>query len=388
MSDFVTNMIGAIDGVVSATGKKFRPLHEPLFVGNELKYVSDCINTGWVSSVGAYVDRFEKDLAAYLGVKRVIAAVNGTAALHLCLEALGVGEGDEVLMPTLTFVATANAISYTGATPHFCDSESETLGICPQKLDDYLANISASNDKAECINKKTGKRIAAIIPMHVFGHPVKLDELIAVAKKYNIAVVEDAAESLGSSYRGKMTGGIGLMGAISFNGNKIITTGGGGAIATNDEELANRLKHLSTTAKTSKEGYFFHDQVGYNYRMPNINAALGCAQLEKLPEYLKTKRKIAELYKSAFSKLDGIKLIEEPKDSTSNYWLCSAILDSGDNLNSLLEETNKQGIMTRPLWNLMHTLPMHQACPRMDLSVAEDLVQRVVSLPSSVNLVG
>lgn len=367
-------------------GKSFIPLHEPVFEGNENKYVKECIDTGWVSSVGSYVDLFEKKLAEYLGVKRVIVTVNGTSALHLCLVAAGVVRTDEVLVPALTFVATANAVAYTGATPHFCDSSEDNLGICPIKLDEYLGNIADFDSEGRCINKTTGKIIRAIIPMHCFGLAVDMDNLLKVAKKYNITVIEDAAEALGAKYKNRQLGSFGEMSAFSFNGNKIITTGGGGAIATNDEELGARLKHLSTTAKRSKDGFFFHDEVGYNYRMPNINAALGCAQLERLEEYIVIKRNIAEYYKSLFADIEEIGFISESVESRSNYWLCSIKVKKTDELNSLIEASNKAGIMTRPLWDLMHNLPMFINCPRADLSRAEKLNKQVISLPSSVNL--
>lgn len=375
-----------LKATIHTGGRDFVPLHEPFFKGNELKYVQECIETGWVSSVGAYVDKFEKDLAVYLGVKRVIAVVNGTAALHLCLIAAGVETGDEVLIPALTFVATANAVKYTGATPHFCDAEENYLGLCPDKLEKYLAEIATVDASGKCINKNTGKRIAAIIPMHTFGHVCDMDRINEISAKYNILVIEDAAESLGSTYKGKMAGNLSLMSAISFNGNKIITTGGGGAIATNDETLANKMKHLSTTAKTSKDGYFFHDMVGYNYRLPNINAALGCAQLEQIDKYLGIKRQLAGVYRDAINNIDGLTFIDESAHGKSNYWLCSARLDDPANLTPLLEATNKQGIMTRPVWNPMHTLPIYKDCPRMDLAISEKMARLVISLPSSVNL--
>ncbi len=382
---FHERIIDAIASVAHRKNTAFTPLHAPFFHGREKEYVVDCVETGWVSSVGAYVDRFEKDLATYLGVERTIAVSNGTAALHLCLVAAGIGIGDEVLIPALTFVATANAVSYTGATPHFCDVSPRSLGLCPEALRQHLQDIAYYKNNA-WHNKHTHNRLAAVIPMHCFGHPVDMKALGQVAEEYNLLIIEDAAESLGSTYHGLHMGQWGKMAAISFNGNKIITTGGGGAIATNDLDLAQRLKHLSTTAKASKEGYFYHDAVGYNYRMPNLNAALGCAQLEMLPLFLEQKRHIAHAYERAFNKVEGISFLAEPEKSRSNYWLCSAILDNTEALPYVLEATNQLGIMTRPLWNLMHTLPMYQHCPRMPLPVSEYLVQRVISLPSSPNL--
>lgn len=367
-------------------GKDVIPLHEPLFRGNEEAYVTDCIRTGWVSSVGSYVDRLESDLAAYLGVKRVVVTVNGTAALHLALVAAGVTNQDEVLVPALTFVATANAVAYTGATPHFCDSAYTHLGLCPEKLEAHLSRITRYNDQGHCINTQTGRRISAIIPMHCLGLPVPMDRLMEVADTYGITVIEDAAESLGSRYKGKLTGSFGHMGAISFNGNKIITAGGGGAIATNDETLGKKLKHLSTTAKSSLGGFFHHDAIGYNYRMPNLNAALCCAQLEQLPEYLRIKRKIADQYQTLFADLTEVEFIEEPEHSESNYWLCSVRVNDASTMAEIIERANAAGIMVRPLWEPMHRLPMYRECPRMELDATDILHRSVISLPSSINL--
>lgn len=367
-------------------GKDSIPLHEPIFRGNEEAYVTDCIRTGWVSSVGAYVDRLEHDLAAYLDVKRAVVVVNGTAALHLALVAAGVTSQDEVLVPALTFVATANAVAYTGATPHFCDSATEHMGLCPEKLDVYLAKIARRDEQGRCINTQTGRRIAAVLPMHCMGHPLPMDRLMEVATAYGIAVIEDAAESLGSQYKGKHTGTFGHMGAISFNGNKIITAGGGGAIITNDEELGRRLKHLSTTAKSSQGGFFHHDTVGYNYRMPNLNAALCCAQLEQLPEFLRIKRSIAQQYQTLFADLPEVDFIEEPAESKSNYWLCSLRIHDAQTMAEVIDRANAAGIMVRPLWEPMHQLPMYRDCPRMELNTTETLHRSVISLPSSVNL--
>lgn len=367
--------------------KEVIPLHEPIFNGNEEAYVTDCIRTGWVSSVGAYVDRLEADLAAYLGMKRAVVVVNGTAALHLALVAAGVTNQDEVLVPALTFVATANAVAYTGAMPHFCDSATEHLGLCPDKLEAHLDKIATLNDYGQCINTQTGRRISAILPMHCMGHPVPMDRLMEVANAYGITVIEDAAESLGSRYKGQHTGSFGHMGAISFNGNKIITAGGGGAIVTNDDILGKRLKHLSTTAKSSvKGGFFYHDAVGYNYRMPNLNAALCCAQLEKLPEFLAIKRGIAEQYKALFADVENVEFIAEPSNSESNYWLCSIRVADAAAAAETIECANSAGIMVRPLWQPMHHLPMYATCPRMDLTAVEQLHNEVISLPSSVNL--
>lgn len=361
-------------------------LHAPYFAGNESKYVDECIKTGWVSSVGSFVDRFERDLAEILGAKHAIAAVNGTAALHLCLIAAGVKQNDEVLVPAMTFIATANAVSYQGATPHFVDVSKISLGICPHKLEEYLENISDINNEV-CINKKTRRIIKAIIPMHTFGHPVDMDEINRIAVKYRLTVIEDAAESLGSLYKGKHTGNFGILGVLSFNGNKIITTGGGGAVVTNDSNLAKKIKHLSTTARIANGYRFTHDEIGYNYRLPNINAALGCAQLEKLPEFLAKKRKLAESYSKIFANVNEIEFISEPDYAKSNYWLNIIRLKNPDHLENVLETTNKAGFMTRPVWDLIPTLPMYANNPSMDISVAKALASSLINLPSSVFLI-
>lgn len=362
-------------------------LHEPRFSGNESAYVKECLDTGWVSSVGKFVDRFEVQLAEYTGAKRAIAVVNGTAALHVCLLLVDVQPGDEVIVPALTFVATANAVTYCGATPHFADSAFTTLGLDPGKLDAYLQKIGEVRGN-NCYNKKTGKRIKAVIPMHTFGHPVDLDSLIEVCTRYRLVMVEDAAESLGSFYKGRHTGNWGKVSALSFNGNKIITTGGGGAILTNDEELGLRAKHLTTTARVPHPWELAHDMVGYNYRLPNINAALGCAQLEQLPSFLMKKRALAEQYRAALDEVKGVTFFTEPGHSKSNYWLNAFLLDEqeSDKRDALLELTNRNGIQTRPAWTLMHRLPMYESCPRMELSNAEDLSRRLINIPSSAVL--
>jgi perosamine synthetase len=363
------------------------PLHEPVFAGNEWNYVKECLDTGWVSSVGKFVDRFEQQLAEYTGVKRAVAVVNGTAALHVCLRLVGVRQDDEVLIPALTFIATANAVSYCGAIPHFVDSEERTLGIDPVKLDGYLAEIAEQRSEG-CYNRLTGRRIKAVVPMHAFGHPVDLDALLEVCARYRLELVEDAAESLGSFYKGRHTGNLGKISALSFNGNKVITTGGGGALLTNDEELGKFAKHLTTTAKVPHKWLFNHDQIGYNYRLPNLNAALGCAQLEQLPGFLAAKRQLADAYRSAFADIAGVRFFTEPAQSRSNYWLNVLLLDKpfAALRDDLLEATNAEGLMTRPAWTLMHRLPMYQQCPRMPLPIAEDLESRLINIPSSANL--
>jgi perosamine synthetase len=367
--------------------KQMTPLHEPHFGGNEWLYVKECIDTGWVSSVGKFVEQFEEKLAEFTGAKKAVAVVNGTAALQVCLKLVGVREDDEVLIPALTFIATANAVTYCGAVPHFIDSEERTLGIDAVKLRSYLQQITEVKGSC-CYNKITKRRIKAVVPMHTFGHPVDLDELVAVCEEFSLELVEDAAESLGSYYKGRHTGNWGKVSAVSFNGNKVITTGGGGAILTNDIEIGKLAKHLTTQAKLPHKWEFNHDMIGYNYRMPNINAALGCAQLEKLPEYLAIKRQLAKRYQSLFSKIDGVEIVLEPDFAQSNYWL-NAILLAPEYMgkrDELLAQTNKSGIMTRPVWNLMYTLSMFHDSPRMECQVAESIASRLINIPSSVNL--
>lgn len=381
----ITQILAALRRVLPE--KPSLPLHEPSFAGNEWAYVKECLDTGWVSSVGKFVDRFEQQLADYTGVKRAVAVVNGTAALHVCLRLVGVEQGDEVLMPALTFIATANAVSYCGAIPHFVDSEERTLGLDPAKLADYLADIAEIRAQG-CFNKATSRRIKAVVPMHAFGHPADLDLLVEVCNRYRLELVEDAAESLGSFYKDRHTGNWGKVSALSFNGNKIITTGGGGAILTNDEELGKFAKHLTTTAKVPHKWLFAHDQIGYNYRLPNINAALGCAQMEELPGFLAAKRKLADRYRASFAGIEGVRFFTEPDFAQSNYWLNVLLLDKqlAHQRDALLEATNSQGIMTRPAWTLMHKLPMFSHCPSMDIASAENLETRLVNIPSSAIL--
>ncbi len=342
----------------------FVPLHEPHFAGNEWLYVKECLDTGWVSSVGKYVDRFEEDLAVYTGVKRAVAVVNGTAALHVCLLLSGVRGGDEVLIPALTFIATANAVSYCGAIPHFIECDERTLGVDSHKLSEYLEDI-AEHRPDGCINRRTGRRIKAVVPMHTFGHPVDLEPLQDLCERFRLSLIEDAAESLGSFYKGRHTGQWGVLSALSFNGNKTITTGGGGAILTNDEELGRLAKHLTTTAKVPHRWEFCHDMVGYNYRMPNINAALGCAKLEQMPRFLELKRALADRYRQVLAGIAGLRFFTEPEFARSNYWLNAVLLDpevSGER-DALLAATNDVGIMTRPAWLPMHRLSMFTESP-------------------------
>jgi len=371
-----------IEDVKGMYGKDFVPLHEPTFNDKEVEYVTDCIKTGWVSSVGSYVTRFEEDLAKFVGVKRAVAVVNGTAALHIALKVAGVEVNDEVLMPSLTFIATANAVSYLQAIPHFVDVERNTLGVDAIALRNYLEEISEVRN-SELFNKQTNRRIKALVPMHTFGHPVALDELIKLCEELNLVLVEDAAESLGSYYKGKHTGSFGKVNAMSFNGNKIITTGGGGAILTNDEKLADYAKHLTTTAKVPHKWDYVHDEIGYNYRMPNINAALGCAQLEKMPSFIRQKRNLTEKYMQIVSKTKGVQLFNEPVDCISNYWLQTLTFDDSHHRDEILAFLNDNGVMSRPIWTPLHKLRMYQNCPKADLSVTEQLNQSIINIPST-----
>jgi perosamine synthetase len=362
-------------------------LHEPWFAGNEWAYVKECLDTGWVSSVGKFVDRFERALAEYTGLASVAAVVNGTAALQVCLELVGVEPGEEVLVPALTFVATANAVAYRRAIPHFVDSEERTLGVDAKRLGEYLAEVAEVRGGG-CINRMSGRPIRALVVMHTFGHPVDLEAAAEVARRYGLALVEDAAESLGSLYKDRHTGHWGRVAALSFNGNKPVTTGGGGAIGTNDRELGTRAKHLTTTARLQHRWEFLHDAVGYNYRLPNINAALGCAQLEQLPGFVERKRALAQRYRAAFAKVSGVTFFSEPAFARSNYWLNAILLDASraGERDAVLAATNDAGFLTRPAWTLMHRLPMFQDCPRMPLPVAESIAARLVNLPSSAFL--
>jgi len=365
----------------------FTALHIPIFDGNEICYLTDCIESNFVSSVGEYVNKFEKAICDFTGSEFAILTVNGTAALHVSLLLAGVKSEEEVLIPSLTFIATANAVSYVGAIPHFVDVNEETLGIDPTKLDQYLSVICNVRNNL-CYNKSTGRIIRTLMPMHTFGHPVDMDELIRVADKYNLIIVEDAAESLGSYYKKIHTGRFGRISSLSFNGNKIITTGGGGCILTNDSELAYKAKHITTTAKKPHPWEYEHDMVGYNYRMPALNAALGFAQLEALPKLLKQKRALAKQYEEAFRAIDGVDFFVESSYAKSNYWL-NAIILNDNNIklrNEVLKITNENGIMTRPVWKLMHQLNMFAKSPKMELNVSESLVNRIINIPSSAYL--
>ncbi|MBW6489240.1 LegC family aminotransferase [Sulfurimonas sp.] len=363
---------------------EFIPLHEPRFIGNEKKYLNDCIDSTFVSSVGKYVDTFEKEFAKTVGSKYAVATVNGTAALHISLLLADVKSSDEVITQPLTFIATCNAISYCGAKPVFVDVDLETMGMSPASLENFLKeNCEIKNNV--CINKITDKTIKACVPMHTFGHPCKIDEIKEICDAWHIALVEDAAESLGSYYRERHTGTFGLLGAISFNGNKIITSGGGGCIITNDETLAKKAKHITTTAKIPHRWEYSHDMIGYNYRLPNINAALLVAQLEQLDKFLESKRELACGYEEFFKESD-IKFIKEPQDSHSNYWLQAVLLKDKNQRDEFLEFSNNSGVMTRPIWTLMNRLEMFKECQCGDLSNATYLEDRVVNIPSSVRI--
>jgi aminotransferase in exopolysaccharide biosynthesis len=376
-----------LEAVRAVIGGANVALHEPRFAGNEWVYLKECLDSTFVSSVGKFVDRFEAELAAFTGAKHAIAVVNGTAALHVALQLGGVEPGDEVLAPALTFVATTNAISYCGATPHFVDSDERTLGVDPRATREYLESI-AEIRSGTCVNRQTGRAIRALVPMHAFGHPADIDGLLGLARDFHLTLVEDAAESLGSLYHGVHTGTFGTFGTLSFNGNKTITTGGGGALLTNDAALARRAKHVTTTAKLPHRWEFSHDQVGYNYRLPNLNAALGCAQLEQLPGFLAAKRRLFERYDAAFAGIPGVHLVREPAGCHSNYWLQTLLLDPATAVlrDTVLAATNDAGVMTRPAWQLNHRLPAFIDCPRMPLTVAESLERRIVNIPSSAQL--
>ncbi len=367
------------------------PLHAPVFNGNEKKYLEECINSTYVSSIGRFVDQFEVEMANYTGSKKAVACVNGTSALHLALKLVGVENGHEVLTQPLTFIATANAIIYCCAQPVFLDVDTDTMGLSPIALRNWLVTstkqqINKSTNQQECYNVKTGRKISACIPVHTFGHPCRINEIVDICKEYHIPVIEDAAESLGSFYMGQHTGTFADIGVLSFNGNKIITTGGGGMLLFKDEELAKKAKHLTTQAKVPHPWEFVHDEIGFNYRMPNINAALGLAQLEQLCEFLWLKRQIAIAYNDFFNKLE-IEFKTEPPDSTSNYWLNCILLKNQEERNAFLKCTNESGIMTRPAWKLMSDLPMFFKCQTDELKNAKEFSDRLVNIPSSAMLI-
>ena len=364
---------------------QFVPLSVPKFIGNEKKYLEDCIDTTFVSSVGAYVDRFEKDMAAYSGAKKAVVCVSGTNALHIAMLLAGVERDDEVLTQALTFIATCNGISYIGAHPVFIDVDKSTMGLSPDAVKNWLVK-NAEIREGQCYNKNTGRRVKACVPMHTFGHPVRIEELAAVCTEWHLELVEDAAESIGSKYKGKHTGLFGKVGVLSFNGNKTITTGGGGMLLFMDEELAVLAKHLTTQAKIPHRWEFKHDHIGYNYRMPNINAALGCAQLEHLDEFIADKRETARTYADYFKDKEDIEFFTEPENCYSNYWLNVVILPDRDAQQRFLQETNDNGVMTRPIWELMNRLPMFEHCQHDSLENTIWFADRVVNIPSSVKI--
>lgn len=378
-----------VDAVAAVVGDASRPvqLHEPRFAGNEWEYVKRCIDTGWVSSVGSYVDEFERRLAEICGTRTAVAIVNGTAALHVALRLSGVEPGDEVLVPSLTFIATANAVAYCGAVPHFVDVDPDRLAIDPVSMERHLTAV-ADVENGRAVNRVTGRVIRACVPVHVFGHPADMDAINRVCAKLDISVVEDATESLGSLYKGRPCGGLSRIAALSFNGNKIVTTGGGGAIVTEDPDLGKRVKHLTTTAKLPHKWAFLHDEVGWNYRLPNINAALGVAQLEQLGGFVAAKRRLAERYAAAFANVLGVTFLREPTGTVGNYWLNAILLDDDDEAgrDGVLEATHAAGLLTRPAWIPMHQLPMFAAAPRADLRATESVHRRLINLPSSAVL--
>lgn len=377
-------VIGFIKSLYGDQG--FVPLSVPRFIGNEKRYLEECIDTTFVSSVGKFVDRFEEDIAHYTGAKRAVVCVSGTNALHMALMLAGVERNDEVLTQALTFIATCNAISYIGAYPVFIDVDKSTMGLSPDALKDWLAK-NAEIRNGECFNKHSGRRIKACVPMHSFGHPVRIEEIANFCSEYHVELVEDAAESIGSRYKGVHTGLFGKIGALSFNGNKTITTGGGGMLLFQNEELGALAKHLTTQAKVPHRWEFRHDHIGYNYRMPNINAALGCAQLEHLDEFIADKRATAAAYAEFFKGIDGMEFFTEPENCFSNYWLNVIILKDRKMQQAFLQETNDNGVMTRPIWELMNRLPMFEHFEHDGLENTVWFADRVVNIPSSVRLV-
>lgn len=363
------------------------PLHPPTFAGNEKRYLEECIDSTFVSSVGPFVNRFENEIANYTGAAGAVVTVNGTAALHMALMMAGVERGDIVLTQALTFIATCNAIAYTGAEPVFIDVDPDTMGLSPDALSLWLEANAEIREGNQCFDKHTGRRIKAAVVMHTFGHPARVDRLVDICRQWGIELIEDAAESIGSLYKGRHTGTFASIGALSFNGNKTITTGGGGMLLFRDPEMARRAKHLTTQAKVPHRWEFFHDSVGYNYRMPNINAALGCAQLENIDRFIASKRATAQAYKEYFSnEPNGIKFMAEPADSRSNYWLCAVQLPDRAARDRFLTETNDNGVMTRPIWELMNRLPMWKNARTDGLVHTTHLADTIVNIPSGVIL--
>ena len=379
----INQIISAIENI-KCDERNYLALHEPCNTEKAIEYVNDCLTSGWVSSVGAYVDLLEKKLQEFTQINHAIAVVNGTSALHVALLALNVCRDDEIILPSLTFVATANAISYCGAVPHFVDCKRNALVIDVDKLDQYLKETTFL-DGSVCINKSTGKPIKALIAVHVLGHAADLLGLREICDRYNLHLIEDAAEALGTFYRGKHVGGIGDVAILSFNGNKIITTGGGGAVLTNDSDISEKVRHLTTTGRSKDTLQVSHDTIAYNYRLANINAALGCSQMEYLPEFVEQKRTLAERYRNIFSGIENITYVSEPAHSRSNYWLNAIIVEDGNSefCQELLHAAEIRNIQLRLLWKPLHKLGMYIDCPKMDLSTTEDLEFKVVTLPSS-----
>jgi perosamine synthetase len=375
-----------VKSITAVIGKKKHQLHEPLFIGNEINYLKKTIKENLVSSIGPFVKKFEDQIKKFTKTKYAISVINGTEALHLSLVACGIKNNDEVFVPTITFAGTANAIVYSGAIPHFVDSELETLGVDPIKLERYLEKVAIKKGKFY-FNKKTSRRIRAIIPVHIFGNICQIDKILKIAKKYNLIVIEDAAEALGSFYKKKHAGTFGLVGCFSFNGNKIITTGGGGAIITNNKLLARKIKHLSTTAKIYHHWEYIHDAVGYNFRMPNLNAALGSAQIENLNKFLKSKRKLFSRYCKEFLKINDVRLIKNPKFSKSNNWLNTIFIKNSSikKRNKVLSLAQKNQMFLRPIWKPLHTLKYFNNMPKMNLDIAMKIYKSCINLPSSAS---
>jgi len=386
MKNISANLIA--ESIQKVTGKGPHQLHEPLFFGKEMSYLKNTINQNFVSSAGEYVNKFEKKIKEYTKAKFAIAVVNGTQAIYISLKACGVKKNEEVLVPALTFVGTVNAVSYLGAEPHFVDSQIENFGINCLKLENYLNKITKFRGN-ECINKFTGNVIKAIMPVHVFGHPCNIQDIVKIAKKFNLIVIEDAAEALGSFYKKKHLGTFGDVGCLSFNGNKIITTGGGGMVITNKKILAKKIKHLTTTAKLKHKWEYIHDEIGYNFRMPNLNAALGLAQFEKIHTFLKAKRTLFKKYYNVFNKIKGISLYKEPKNANSNYWLQTLILNKNHSSlkNKILKESHKKSIYIRPVWKLISELKPYKKNQKMNLSGAKEIYNKIINIPSSQSLI-
>ena len=377
-----------VESIQKVTGKGPHQLHEPLFFGKEISYLKNTINQNFVSSAGEYVNKFEKKIKKYTKAKFAIAVVNGTQAIYISLKACGIKKNDEVLVPALTFVGTVNAVSYLDAKPHFIDSQIENFGINCLKLENYLDKITKFRGN-QCINKFTGNVIKAIMPVYIFGHPCNIQDIVKIAKKFNLIVIEDATEALGSFYKKKHLGTFGDIGCLSFNGNKIITTGGGGMVVTNKKVLAKKIKHLTTTAKLKHKWEYIHDEIGYNFRMPNLNAALGLAQFEKIHTFLKAKRTLFKKYYNVFNKIKGISLYGESKNANSNYWLQTLILDKNQSIlkNKILKESHKKLIFTRPVWKLISDLKPYKKYQKMNLSGAKEIYNRIINIPSSQSLI-